>query len=231
MTLSVAYFPPVSWFAAVAWGFVLSPEEAEPAVFTLEACENYQKQSWRNRCRICAASGPENLLVPVVHEGGSFRIPITEIRIDYSEPWPLRTERTISSAYETSAYFEYYKDGVFSILESRFDTLWELDMALIRYFLDRTGILAEMRLTTSYRREIPGFCGPLPEDLREVIHPKRPNPVLSLLGLEKPYFQVFARKYGFLEDMSVMDLLFNEGPSSIMYLKSQSQRQDDIPHF
>jgi hypothetical protein len=57
------------------------------------------------------------------------------------------------------------------------------------------------------------------EDLREIIHPKRPNAILSDLELEKPYFQVFSQKHGFLSDLSVMDLLFNEGPDSILYLK------------
>ena len=220
MILSTAYFPPISWFAAIAGSFTLHPDRVEPAVVTLEACENYQKQSWRNRCRIFAASGPENLLVPVVHEGGTFRLPIREIKIDYSEPWPLKTERAISSAYETSAYFEYYKDEVFSILETSYPTLWELNLALIRFFLRKTGIAAEIRFTDTFEKDIPGFQGALPEDLRSVIHPKKPDPVLHLLGLEKPYFQVFAGKYGFQENMSVVDLLFNEGPDSILYLKS-----------
>ena len=58
------------------------------------------------------------------------------------------------------------------------------------------------------------------DDLREVIHPKRPNTILQDLKLEKPYFQVFAQKHGFQSDLSIMDLLFNEGPDSIVYLKS-----------
>jgi hypothetical protein len=57
------------------------------------------------------------------------------------------------------------------------------------------------------------------DDLREVIHPKRSNTILSDMDLEKPYFQVFSRKYGFKSDLSIMDLLFNEGPDSILYLK------------
>jgi hypothetical protein len=57
-------------------------------------------------------------------------------------------------------------------------------------------------------------------DLREKIHPKRPDTILRDLGLEKPYFQVFAGKYGFKSDLSIMDLLFNEGPDSILYLKN-----------
>ncbi|MBR1872969.1 MAG: WbqC family protein [Bacteroidales bacterium] len=213
MLLSIAYFPPVSWFAALARDFALSACGAHPSVVYLEACENYQKQSWRNRCRIYGASGPENLNVPVVHEGGTFKLPITQIRVDYTEPWVVRTERAIASAYESSAFFEYYRDDIFAILDSRPETLWDLDLTLIRYFLAKTGISADLRPTTEYLR--PGA-----EDLREAIHPKRPDTVLRDLGLEKPYFQVFARKYGFIPNLSIMDLLFNEGPSSILYLKA-----------
>ena len=58
------------------------------------------------------------------------------------------------------------------------------------------------------------------EDLRDIIHPKRPNTILEDLSLKKPYFQVFARKYGFVPNLSIMDLLFNEGPDAILYLKN-----------
>ena len=213
MLLSLAYFPPVSWFAAAARDFTLSDDRVIPSAVTLEACENYQKQSYRNRCHICSANGVEALSVPVVHEGGTFKLPIREIKVDYSVPWVVRSERAISSAYDSSAYFEYYRDELFAILDSRPATLWELDMAIITFFVRKTGIAVDFRLSTEYQKDVS-------DDLREVIHPKRPNTLLRDMGLEKPYFQVFSQKYGFKSDMSVMDLLFNEGPDSIMYLKS-----------
>jgi hypothetical protein len=86
---------------------------------------------------------------------------------------------------------------------------------LIRFFIEKTGLCVDLRVTEDYTREAPEGV----EDLREVIHPKRPNAILSDLELEKPYFQVFAPKYGFQKDLSIMDLLFNEGPDSILYLK------------
>jgi hypothetical protein len=113
-----------------------------------------------------------------------------------------------------SAYFDYYKDELFAILESGYERLFDLNMALIRFFIEKTGIKVELRLTQDYERESQM------DDLRESIHPKRPNTILSDLTLEKPYFQVFAPKYGFKSDLSIMDLLFNEGPDSIVYLKS-----------
>ena len=213
MLLGIAWFPPVSYFALIAKGMVLSPENTIPSIVYIEACENYQKQSWRNRCRILAADGPAYLNFPIVHEG-SHELPITEIKVDYSTPWVLKTKRAIASAYESSAFFDYYKDDLFSILDSHPETLFELDMRIIRFFLDKTGIAADLRLTDTFQPSS-GV-----DDYREVLHPKRPNTVLKDLGLEKPYFQVFARKYGFTSDLSIMDLLFNEGPDSICYLKN-----------
>ncbi len=211
MLLGIAYFPPVSYFALIAKGMVLSPENTIPSIVYIEACENYQKQSWRNRCRILAADGPAYLNFPIVHEG-SHELPITAIKVDYSTPWVLKTKRAIASAYESSAFFDYYKDELFAILDSHPETLFELDMRIIRFFLDKTGIAADLRLTDTFQPSS-GV-----DDYREVLHPKRPNTVLKDLGLEKPYFQVFARKYGFISDLSIMDLLFNEGPDSICYL-------------
>lgn len=216
MLLGIAWFPPVSYFALIAKGMVLSPENTVPSVVYIEACENYQKQSWRNRCRILAADGPAYLNFPIVHEG-SHELPITKIKVDYSTPWVLKTKRAIASAYESSAYFDYYKDELFSILDSRPETLFELDMRIIRFFLSKTGIAADIRLTETFQ-PTSGV-----DDYREILHPKRPNTVLKDLGLEKPYFQVFARKYGFTSDLSIMDLLFNEGPDSILYLKTSSR--------
>ncbi len=216
MLLGIAWFPPVSYFALIAKGMVLSPENTIPSIVYIEACENYQKQSWRNRCRILAADGPAYLNFPIVHEG-SHELPITRIKVDYSTPWVLKTKRAIASAYESSAYFDYYKDELFSILDSRPETLFELDMRIIRFFLRKTGIAADIRLTETFQ-PLSGV-----EDYREILHPKRTNTVLKDLGLEKPYFQVFARKYGFTSDLSIMDLLFNEGPDSILYLKTSSR--------
>ena len=216
LLLETAFMPPVSYFAAIAEEFTLSYGRVVslvPARLRLEACENYQKQSYRNRCRIYAAGGVESLTLPVVHEGGTSSLPIREIRVDLSRDWLPRMERAIVSAYESSPYFEYYRDSLFDILESRPERLFDLNIRLIHYFLGKIGISADIDFTTEYER--PGETAPGIRDLRGIIHPKRP----SILQTEKPYWQVFAAKYGFKSDLSVMDLLFNEGPDSISYLK------------
>ena len=188
--------------------------ELSPSVVYIEACENFQKQSYRNRCRFYGAEGVQTLSFPILHEGGTHKIPISEIKIDYKTPWVQQHERAIISAYGMSAYFDYYKDELFAILEAGHERLFDLNLALIRFFIEKSGIKVDLRLTQDYERE------PQMEDLRESIHPKRPNTILSDLDLEKPYFQVFAPKYGFQSDLSIMDLLFNEGPDSILFLKN-----------
>ncbi len=228
---STAYMPPVSYFAAMAEEMEGlsnrrdgdSSLELTPSVVYIEACENYQKQSYRNRCRFHAADGVQALSYPIVHEGGTHKLPISEIRIDWSTPWLQQHERAIISAYRTSAYFEYYQDELFAILESRPERLLDLNMALLRFFVEKTGLAVDLRLTSGFSHDgnqiMPDGSIVQCEDLREVIHPKRPNTILKDLKLEKPYFQVFSRKHGFRSDLSIMDLLFNEGPDSICYLK------------
>lgn len=217
MLLATAYFPPVEYFALLA-GY--------STVF-IEACENYQKQSWRNRCRILTASGPEYLSFPVVHEGGTFSLPIKEIKVDYSTPWVVRTERCLETAYLSSPFFEYYRDELFSILDSHPETLWGLNMGIIRTLCRKTGISPEIIETASFTAPVPPGAAADPEwpggavggDYRNLLHPKSENCVLKDMGLGKPYYQVFGRRFGFVPGLSVVDLLFNEGPESICLLR------------
>ncbi|MCM1177282.1 MAG: WbqC family protein [Clostridium sp.] len=225
--------PPVEYFAAMASEFTLSVSRqgkfVEPAIVYLEACENYQKQSYRNRCHIFSAAGKEALSFPIVHDNSTHSNPICQVRVDYSTPWVRQQERAIVSAYRTSAFFEYYQDELFAILESRPETLWELNMLLIRFFAKKIGIAVDIRETTDFL-PADGICTsgawtgmPVVEgidavDLRGAIHPKKENDILERLGKKKPYFQVFSGKHGFIGNLSIMDLLFNEGPESISLL-------------
>ncbi len=225
--LNTAYFPPVSYFAAMAKEFTLSPDRVIPSLVYVEACENYQKQSYRNRCCIYSGAGRQQLSFPIVHVNGSHNsIPITEVKVDYSVDWVTRHERAIVSAYRTSAYFDYYADELFAILDSHPDTLFRLNWLITGFFISKTGLSADMKMTGSF---VPYGSDLYGVDMREVIHPKKKNTVLADLDLEKPYFQVFSGKYGFIPDLSIMDLLFNEGPDSLIYLKSEPKCQHDVP--
>ncbi len=195
-TLTIAWFPPTEYFALLA----------KYSSVYIEACEHYQKQSYRNRCRIYAADGPQMLNFPVRHREGTFNLPIREIEVDYSTPWVEKAERCIETAYRSSAYFEYYRDELFAILDAHPCSLWELDMRIIRFFLDKIGLRTELVPTAAFAAE------------HVDIHPKRPNAILQENGLVRPYYQVFADRHGFVPNLSVMDLLFNEGPASLEYL-------------
>ena len=189
----------------------LSPDRVLPSRAEVELQENYQKQSYRNRCYILSADGPQMLQVPVMH-GASWRM--ADVRVDYSTPWVVRTQRALDTAYETAAYYEYYRDEVFALLDARPSTLWELNLSTIRFLLNNIGIACELEPTRD-------FAAPdsVADDFRYAIHPKRPDDVLATLGLERPYYQVFRdRMGGFTPRLSALDLLFNEGPDSILWL-------------
>lgn len=179
----------------------------------MEACENYQKQSYRNRCRFLAAGGVESLSFPVIHENGSFRIPITEIKVDYKTPWVRRAGRALDAAYRSAAYYDYYRDGLFAILESHPERLWDLNLDIIRFFAGAMHLETDISFSTDYEK------GGGDNDFRNIIHPKRPNSILEDMGIDKPYFQVFSGKYGFCPNLSIMDLVFNEGPGAESLLR------------
>lgn len=199
--LSTAYFPPVEYFMAAAMtGSIL-----------IEAQESYVKQSYRNRCRIYACDGVLSLTVPVSMPENSRGISMAVV--DYSKPWLQQHERAIVSAYRTSAFFEYYQDDIFPILESRPAGLLDLNMALTLRLLDLLGIRCSVSLTEEYRQSY----GPEFLDLRDALHPKKTVPEI-FRGRLRPYYQVFSAKFGFIPGLSAVDLLFNEGPDALSYL-------------
>lgn len=199
--LSTAYFPPVEYFmAAAVTGSIL-----------IEAQESYVKQSYRNRCRIYACDGVLSLTVPVSMPENSRGISMAVV--DYSKPWLQQHERAIVSAYRTSAFFEYYQDDIFPILESRPAGLLDLNMALTLRLLDLLGIRCSVSLTEEYRQSY----GPEFLDLRDALHPKKTVPEIFRDRL-RPYYQVFSAKFGFIPGLSAVDLLFNEGPDALSYL-------------
>lgn len=213
MLLSTAYFPPVAWFALTARDMTLSPDRVLPSSVQLEACENYQKQSYRNRCYILAGDGVQMLQVPVVHNAN---MGIGRVLVDYSTPWLVRTQRALDTAYETAAYYEYYRDTLFAQMETRPETLWEWNLRLIRWCLAQTHIACELSPTATF-----AMPDTQADDFRFAIHPKRPCTVLQDLGLDRPYYQVFRdRMGGFTPGLSILDLLFNEGPDSLLWLKN-----------
>ena len=190
MLLSIAYFPPIEYFAYLA----------KYSCF-VDRTEKYRKQTWRNRCTILTANGPMDLRFPIIHNG-NYRI--DEVLVDYSVPWVRQTRYAIETAYYASPFFEYYRDSLFSILDSCPATLWELDSRLTEYFCSKIGVRPPLSV---------GGVPDGEEDMRDKLSPKQPS---GYVGRE--YWQVFRERFGFVPGLSVMDLLFNEGPESLGYL-------------
>ena len=157
----------------------------------------------------------QDLNFPIVHDGNPFALPIREIRVDYSTPWLIRTQRAIESAYKSAPFFDHYRDSLFVLMDTRPERLLDWDLSLTRWCLERLHLPVEIRLTEAFVKPGDDRFG---QDLREVIHPKRPNPILQDLGLDRPYYQVFAPKSGFIPNLSILDLLFNEGPDAVSWL-------------
>ena len=176
---------------------------AKNSVVYLEACESYRKQTWRNRCRILTANGPMDLRVPVVHDGTRL---ITDIRVDWSTDWLRQAECAIDSAYYSSPFFIYYRDELFALLDQRPETLWEMNLSIIDFFCRKIGIAPEIIPTSDFVLSPEGDC-------RDLLSPKHPFDYTV-----RPYWQVFKDKFGFVPGLSIMDLLFNEGPESLAYI-------------
>ena len=212
--LSTAYFPPVEYFYAIAHSDRVC----------IEQHENYQKQSWRSRCRILSAGGPEDLSVPIVKEERRSR-PIRDIRIDYGEPWLQQHVRAFSAAYNASAFYDYYADDLIPVLEKKPVFLFDLNQALLEKLLSLLGLTTPVVLTDAYekdlteqRQEAPVFDG------RARIQPKyKGESLLAEYGREQAYYQVFVNRapgVGFIPNLSILDLLSAEGPDAGAFLRT-----------
>jgi len=188
------YFPPLEYFAALS----VSKE------VKFELYEYFEKQTYRNRCRILTASGILLLSVPL-HR--SSKIISRDITIDYSQKWVEKHKMAIQSSYGKSPFFYHYRDLFFEKLDKKYTFLIDLNIDLLSICLDLLGIDIKTSKTEKYEKSPGGGI----TDLRSVIHPKKDSS-LTLQEGYKPYLHVFGKK--FVPNLSVLDLLFCEGPNS-----------------
>ena len=199
MTLfTTAYFPSISYMARFL-------KEDAPVI---EVWETYHKQTYRNRCRVMTANGVESLSVPVVKVNGNHTM-TKDMVISTVEPWQHIHSRCLESAYMAAPYFEHYYDYLRPIFEGHFEHLIDLNDAALQTVLKMLKVNKEIVHTTDYIREAEN-------DLREVFSPKKPFDE----NLFPTYYQVFSEKFPFAPDLSVLDLIFNEGPEAMGYLSS-----------
>jgi hypothetical protein len=200
--LSTAYLPPVQYISK----FITH------VPVLIEKHENYQKQSYRNRCYIYGANGKQCLVIPVKKQG--IKTPVSEVEIDNQYGWQKIHLKSIESAYRLSAFYEYYADDFRRFYEKECRFLYTLNMELLQLILSLMGIHNDPDTTKSWE-SIPVNC----IDYRQSIHPKLRLALPDDDFNPQPYQQVFQERYGFIPNLSVIDLLFNEGPLAAEVLK------------
>ena len=169
--------------------------------------QNYIKQTYRNRTFIHSANGLQILTIPVKHS--KIKFSMLDAKIDNSIAWQKNHWRSIQSAYSSSPFFEFYRDSLEEIYIKEYTYLTKFNFDLINLILEWTDIEMKSELSKSYKIQYKNGL-----DLRENIENKKYSSSENII-----YKQVFSDKNGFLNDLSIIDLIFNEGPNSISYLK------------
>lgn len=196
------YFPTVVHFVAIA--------NAETVTF--EAADNFQKQTFRNRMYVYGANGKLLLNIPVKHNKDKQKTLYKHIEIENVEDWQKQHWRSIVSAYKSSPFFEYYEDDLKDLFTTPQTCLYNLNIEIFKRICDCIELDVKIDYTSSFEVSTTTHT-----DLRHLVNSKKETPI----QLEK-YTQVFGDKYGYLDNLSILDLLFNEGPNALNYLESQA---------
>jgi len=195
------YGCPIAQYAAIAQG--------EKILF--EAQDNYQKQTYRNRIKIATSTGILQLTIPVLHNKASQeRQKSFAVRIENKFHWQRDHWRSLKVAYQTSPYFEYYEDEFEPLYHKTYDKLIDFIMALHELIMECLQLEKRIDFTTAYEKSPANLS-----DYRYLTLSKK-DPKIHL----PEYHQLFHDKHGYLPNLSVLDLIFNEGPNAISYLEN-----------
>ncbi|SKB34276.1 WbqC family protein [Daejeonella lutea] len=192
------YLPPIDYFSKLQ-------ENRNQVV--IENAEHFEKQSFRNRASIHSPNGKLDLIVPVI-KGSKNHTKVKDVKISYDFNWQRLHLLSLQTSYRSSAYFEFYEDDLMPFYEKRWDFLFDYNEDLLALLLRFLKLNIQYEYTNNFEKE--HFASP---DFRSSIHPKR-----SILNDGRPYFQVFEERNGFIPNLSIVDLLFNQGPQSNKYL-------------
>ena len=191
-----AYLPSIEYVS-----LFLKTEDA-----SIELFETYQKQSCRTRTNVMTANGVQTLTIPVIKTNGNHTL-TKDIEISYKESWQQIHLRCLESAYRKSAYFDYYFPYFEKIYKQKFNTLVELNDFCLKTILKILKAKKDYSFTTDFEKITD-------ENDYRVSLSKGTNKIEM-----KPYYQVFADRHGFIPNLSIVDLLFNEGPNSVSNLQ------------
>lgn len=195
-----SYFPSIAHMVAVA--------QATKVVFEMD--DNYQKQTYRNRAYIAHANGKLLLNVPIKHTKDGQRQKTKDVLVENDFPWQIHHWKSLQSAYRTSPFFEYYEDDIAPLFLESTTGLVAHNLKAFHLLCELIGIEVKVAFTLEY------FKDPDQTDLRHLIDARREK-IYSL----DTYTQVLEANHGFLPNMSILDLLFNEGPNALNYLETQ----------
>ena len=198
--LSTTYFGPVQWYQKLhryqkVW---------------IDTDERFVKQTYRNRCVIATTQGILALTIPVTHGDGPTLT--RDIRISDHGKWRQEHWNAIRTAYGESPFFEFYADDLAPFFERHWTYLVDFNEAIMEKMCELIDLSENQPQFLQWRKELE----PEVDDFREVIHPKHPKPDPDFIP--QRYYQVFEQKHGFLPNLSILDLLMNEGNESIFYL-------------
>lgn len=202
--LSHTYFGPVQWYQKLyRYDNIL-----------IERRDSFVKQTYRNRCLIATANGQQQLSVPTSSARDGMASGSATLVSDHAN-WRHVHWNALKSAYGESPFFEYYADDILPFFERKWDRLYDYDMDICRTMCELLDIEPHIQFTDRYiTPEEAKDNGIL--DLRDAIRPKHPLPDPGFLP--KRYYQVYEQRHGFLPNMSVLDLLFNMGNESVLWL-------------
>jgi len=197
--IPTAYLAPLSVFALMA--------QTKGTIY-IETQEHYVKQSFRNRCIIAGSNGPLSITVPII-KPQSPSVLIKDIRISNHGNWRHLHWNSLVSAYGMSPFFEYYEDDFAPFYEKKYEFLFDFNQALLELVCDEIDFHPNLAYTETYQAEVEN-------DFRTLIHPRNKKNLPHFTP--QPYYQVFSERLGFLPNLSIVDLLFNMGPESILKL-------------
>lgn len=205
--LSTAYLAPVQYYSKLLQGSVY-----------IEQQENYIKQTYRNRCTILSANGPMVLSIPIESSGGK-KCPIKEVRLSDHGNWRHLHWNALISAYNSTPFFEYYQDDFYPFYEKNYKFLFDFNEELRYLICELIGIdTSNIRYTTEFLLEIEG------EDFRSTISPKVDWRSSDTDFRSFSYYQVFDQRFGFIANLSILDLLFNMGNESLIVLNESIKK-------
>ena len=194
-----SYFPSISTFVAIAQSDLVS----------FEMDDNFQKQTNRNRMYIYSPNGIQLLNIPIKHSKTAHQ-KTKEVKLETAFDWQKQHFKSLEAAYRTSPFFEYFEDDISPIFQKKHTFLMDLNMETIAIVSKCIGIEFDYNETDEYFHTVTDKI-----DLRNLINGKKDTSVFE------PFTQVFGEKYGYLNNLSILDLLFNEGRYALDYLKKQ----------